>query len=70
MNEGGKYYLGTVDNILKAAILYDIFTIQTKGIKAKTNFNYTRRELKAVMQVPCLIEIKNSIVDLKKGRNQ
>lgn len=27
MSDGGKFYLGTVDNILKAAILYDIFCI-------------------------------------------
>lgn len=27
MSEGSKFYLGTVDNILKAAILYDIFCI-------------------------------------------
>lgn len=67
MNDGGKYYLGTVDNILKAAILYDIFTIQAKGVKAKTNFNYSRRELAAVTKVPCLIGIKNSITELKKG---
>jgi len=63
MNEGGKYYLGTVDNILKAAILYDIFAIQTKGTRSKTNFNYTRKELRAVLKVPCLIGIKNSILD-------
>jgi hypothetical protein len=51
MNDGKKFYLGTVDNILKAAILFDVFTIQTKGIKAKTNFNYNRRELRAVLQL-------------------
>jgi len=67
MSDGGKFYLGTVDNILKAAILYDIFCIQTKGMKAKTNFNFTRRELRAVLQLPSLIQIKNSIGDLKKG---
>ena len=45
MIDGTKVYLGTVDNILKAAILYDIASIQTKGMKAKTNFMYTKREL-------------------------
>lgn len=48
MSNGAKFYLGTVDNILKAAILYDIFCLQTKGLKAKTNFNYTRHELIAI----------------------
>jgi hypothetical protein len=63
MNEGIKIYLGTVDNILKAALLYDIYCIQVKGLKAKTNFNYTKRELNAVMQLPSLMQIKESIKD-------
>ena len=66
MSDGGKFYLATVDNILKAAILYDIFCIQTKGLKAKTNFNFTRLELRAVMQLKSLIKIKNGIMDQKQ----
>ena len=54
-------YLGTVDNILKAALLYDIYCIQVKGLKAKTNFNYTKRELNAIMQLPSLMYIKENI---------
>ena len=27
MAERGKFYVGTVDNIMKAAIIYDIFTL-------------------------------------------
>jgi hypothetical protein len=49
MVDGAKSYLGTVDNILKAAILYDIFSIQAKGLKAKTNFSYTKREIYSVL---------------------
>lgn len=41
MIDGEKVYLGTVDSLLKAAILYDIVSIQMKGLKAKTNFIYT-----------------------------
>ena len=63
MNEGIKIYLGTVDNILKAALLYDIYCIQVKGLKAKTNFNYTKRELNSVMQLPSMMHIKESIKD-------
>lgn len=59
MNEGSKFYLGTVDNILKAAILYDIFCIQSKGTKAKTNFNYTQKELGGVYQLQNLMFLKN-----------
>jgi hypothetical protein len=66
MNQGVKIYLGTVDNIIKAAILYDIYCIQMKGLKAKTNFNYSKRELNAVMQLPSLVEVKESIKHLPK----
>jgi D-arabinose 1-dehydrogenase-like Zn-dependent alcohol dehydrogenase len=69
MRHGQKYYLGTVDNIIKAAILYDIFSIQMKGIKAKTNFSFTRKELRAVMQLHVFTEIKHSIIKSKKGNN-
>ena len=48
MLNGRKFYLGTVDNMMKAAILYDIFSLQTKGLSGKTNFNYTVREIKTI----------------------
>lgn len=67
MFNGTKFYLGTVDNMLKAAILYDIFSIQTKGANAKTNFNYSVREVKCIVSLPCLIRIKNRIQDQKKN---
>jgi hypothetical protein len=67
MRHGQKYYLGTVDNIIKAAILYDIFSIQIKGLKAKTNFSYTRRELRAIVQLQSLVGIKHAIIKSKKG---
>jgi hypothetical protein len=66
MNDGTKSYLGTVDNILKAAIIYDIFSIQSKGIKAKTNFSYSKVELYSVMQLPSLMNIKLALNDVKK----
>jgi hypothetical protein len=63
MNDGTKSYLGTVDNILKAAILYDILAIQAKGLKAKTNFNYNKRELYCFLQIPSLVKIKKNLLD-------
>ena len=68
MNDGVKFYLGTVDNSLKAALLYDILCIQTKGLKSKTNFTYTRTELAAMMHLPNLIFLKNKICDQKKQK--
>ena len=63
MNQGKNAYLGTVDNILKAAILYDIFAIQAKGKKAKTNFSFTRKEICAIFIIPELKEAKRSTFD-------
>jgi hypothetical protein len=61
MFNGTKFYLGTVDNMLNAAILYDIFSLQTKGMNAKTNFNFTVKEIMCAMALPCLIRLKNIV---------
>ena len=50
MIEKEKFYVGSVDNILKAAIIYDLISIQSKGEKAITNFNYSAKELIVIMQ--------------------
>jgi hypothetical protein len=63
--ESTKVYLGTVDDIMKAALLYDIFSIQLKGKHAKTNFSYTLRELVAIVSIKSLVSIKNQIVTQK-----
>ena len=65
MIDGPKAYFGTVDNIFKAAILYDIVSIQSKGLKAKTNYDYTRNELIALMSLESLIHIKRAIQQKK-----
>jgi|TARA_B110000305_G_scaffold24205_1_gene22159 hypothetical protein len=72
MIDGQKVYFGTVDNIFKAAVLYDIVSIQSKGLKAKTNFFYSRNELIALMSLESLMHIKHVIQqrkDIKKQRN-
>ena len=69
MAERGKFYVGTVDNIMKAAILYDIFTLQSKGTKAKTNFNMTTKEIKAILQLPSIMMVKLRLVKLKKKKS-
>jgi hypothetical protein len=66
MNDGSKSYLGTVDNILKAAILYDILAIQAKGLKAKTNFNFNKREIYSFLQIPSLVKIKKDLLAQKR----
>lgn len=43
---------------MKAAILYDMVSIQVKGLKAKTNFLYTKLELLAVLKIGSLMNAK------------
>lgn len=59
MIDGDKVYVGTVDNIYKAAIIYDIVSIQTKGLKAKTNFIYRKSELLAILQITNLMNLRD-----------
>lgn len=70
MVDGQKVYLGTVDNILKAAILYDLVSIQAKGLKAKTNFIYTKKELIAILFLKSLMMIKFSGIENRKVLGQ
>lgn len=66
MIDGQKVYLGTVDNILKAAILYDIVSIQSKGLAAKTNFIYRKCEIIAVLMLQNLMQIKEKGMHYRK----
>lgn len=47
--KGKKHYIATVDNIDYAAILFDLCSLQSKGMQVKTNFNYTKAELLALL---------------------
>ncbi len=40
-----KYYSGSIANELMAAKVYDRFSIQNLGLRAKTNFDYKRNDL-------------------------
>ena len=40
-----KYYSGSISNETTAARVYDRFSIQNLGLRAKTNFDYKREEL-------------------------
>ena len=46
-----KQYIGTLDCIHKAAMIYDLLQIQSKGMKAKTNFIYRKKEILAILQL-------------------
>mmetsp|Transcript_34037 Transcript_34037/g.41999 ORF Transcript_34037/g.41999 Transcript_34037/m.41999 type:complete len:123 (-) Transcript_34037:811-1179(-) len=43
-----KKYVGAIDNELQAARLYDKYSLIIKGFEAKTNFNYSKRDILAL----------------------
>jgi len=45
-----KHYSGSIRNEKSAAKLYDKFAIKNLGLKAKTNFNYTREDLISMLK--------------------
>lgn len=58
MIETEKIYLCTTENPHLAALIYDIVIIQCKGLTAKVNFNYSKKELLGILFTDSLIEIK------------
>lgn len=44
-----KYYSGSISSEKLAAKVYDRFAIQTLGLRAKTNFDYRRKDLMKII---------------------
>jgi len=44
-----KLYIGMIKDKLLGALIYDIVIIQTKGLNAQVNFNYTKNEILAIL---------------------
>ena len=51
---GRQYFIGTVDNINMAALIYDIVQIQATGSKVKANLTYTKLDVLAII---CLDQV-------------
>jgi AP2-like factor, euAP2 lineage len=47
-----KFYIGGIKTELEAAKLYDKLAIFYHGIEAKTNFQYTKRQIEALIAEP------------------
>ena len=50
-----KEYNGGFPSELKAAQIYDRKSISTYGLKAKTNFNYSKKEVLEILENDCPI---------------
>ena len=54
-----KYYIGSYPYENIAARIYDILSIQNRGIKARTNFKYNHIQLKNIFESKINIKSDN-----------
>lgn len=45
-----KHYIGSIDSQEKAAKIYDKHAILTHGLRAKTNFSYTKAQILKIIE--------------------
>ena len=50
MNNNLKYFSGQIKNEEIAARIYDRYSLQTMGLRAKTNFDYRRIDIYQIIQ--------------------
>lgn len=50
MSNNLKYFSGQITSEELAARIYDRYALQTMGIRAKTNYSYTSRELAVIIR--------------------
>ena len=46
-----QYFIGTVDNVSMAALIYDMIQLQSNGLEVKTNLSYTKLDIIAVLSI-------------------
>lgn len=54
-----KMYFGAIENEADAALFYDKLAIISHGIKARTNFNYTREDIIEILNDESLSRVWN-----------
>ena len=62
MIETQKVYLCNTEDPVIAARLYDIAVIQTRGLKAKVNFDYNKAQILAILLQESLLKIKDDMI--------
>ena len=50
-----KKYLGTLPSEEMAAKFYDKVAVQYQGVKAKTNFQYSKAQILQILRTPALL---------------
>lgn len=59
--ERRQQFIATVDNKELAALIHDIVQMQNNGLMVKTNFNYTVRDLLALMSMRSLLDVRQIV---------
>lgn len=56
--DGRQEYVANFDDIILAAIVYDIIHIQNNGIDVKTNFSYRLIDLLGILVIGSLLDMR------------
>ena len=62
MIRGKQCFIGTVDNVNMAALIYDIISVQSNGLDIKSNLSYSKLDIIAVLSI-------EQVFDEKVGAN-
>ena len=46
-----QFFIGTVDNVNLAALIFDLISLQSNGLDTKPNFTYTKLDVIAVLSI-------------------
>ena len=57
--------MGKLIHPIVGAFIYDIATIQTKGLKSHVNFNYTKYDLMAILESENFMNLKTNTANQK-----
>ena len=59
MLKRGKSYVGSYNSEELAARIYDILALKYRGVKARTNFKYTSKQINKIREMDIDIKSKN-----------
>ena len=67
MGNQKKIYIGAVESEVEAATIYDKISILIHGMKAKTNFSYTKQQIEEILSHPSTAIIDHQIKSIDRG---
>lgn len=66
MGNQKKIYIGAVESEMEAAAIYDKISILIHGMKAKTNFSYTKQQVEEILAHPSTAIIDHQIKSIDR----